>query len=134
MSTNYYLRTQPCEKCGHSEYKKHIGKSSSGWEFCFRGYLDESIVSYQGWVKEISCENKEIIDECGNIIKFDAFTQIISRKGDHLLNIFNVTKGVPITQKEKEYCSTRHNQYGMSSDTKAWKDNQGFAFIDNEFS
>jgi hypothetical protein len=131
---NYYLRPKPCDKCGHAEFKKHIGKSSSGWEFYFQGYPDESIVSYVDWIREFSSPEKEIINEIGQVIKFCDFNDMVCIRELDLLNMFNVTKGVPLTPKEKEYCASRHNQYGMSSDSRAWKDDQGFAFTETDFS
>lgn len=133
MGMNYYLRTVPCECCGHSPVKKHIGKASSGWEFYFEGYLDESIVSYSDWINEMADEKNEIINEQGEVMSFEAFNQMVhSRKG--LLNMFNVTKGVPITEAEREYCRERDNHCPYSSDAKCWKDNIGNAFSDSPFS
>lgn len=43
MSTNYYLKRLPdeCEECGHVRnwpVRIHIGKSSGGWVFLWRGW------------------------------------------------------------------------------------------------
>lgn len=38
MGTNYYLHTDVCKHCKRSADRVHIGKSSSGWPFLFRGY------------------------------------------------------------------------------------------------
>lgn len=133
MGMNYYLRSKPCPTCQHVDVKKHIGKASTGWEFFFQGFLDDSIVSYADWINEFSDEKNEIVDELGEVMGFEAFNQMVcARKG--LMNHFNVTKGVPLTEKEKEYCKDRHNHCGYSPDAKVWKDNQGFAFTESTFS
>jgi hypothetical protein len=132
MGTNYYHKTKPCEKCGSRKVEKHIGKSSYGWEFHFRGYLDESIVSFEDWKNEFKDEDKQIVDEYGEVIPLAEFGEIVeSKKGG--LNNYNVTVGQPQTEKEKKYCAERQNGYGFGRDNKCWKDNEGHTFTDHEF-
>lgn len=50
MGTNYYIVGQkPCKTCGHSEERKHIGKSSSGWAFSLHIYPEEGIGTLVDW-------------------------------------------------------------------------------------
>jgi hypothetical protein len=136
MGTNYFLQGKACDSCGHVEIKKHIGKSSLGWEFHFRGYRELSIVSIEDWENECADERKVIVDEYGEKIeKVEFFRRARASKEEHaLLNQYNVTVGQPQTEREKKYCETRHNQHGYCSDRPCWKDNAGYAFTDCDFS
>jgi len=51
MGTNYYHRTNICEKCGRFD-ETHIGKSSWGWTFSFHG--PNGVSSYANWLKTLS--------------------------------------------------------------------------------
>ena len=41
MSTNFYLRAKPCDKCALSPPDIHLGKRSAGWRFLVQGYRGE---------------------------------------------------------------------------------------------
>ena len=49
MGTNYYLHSEPCDKCGRADEAKHIGKSSGGWCFALHVYPDEGIRDLPDW-------------------------------------------------------------------------------------
>ena len=48
MGTNYYHRTNICPHCNRYD-ERHIGKSSVGWHFNFRGY--DEIKTFEDWKK-----------------------------------------------------------------------------------
>jgi hypothetical protein len=81
MGTNYYIKIDPCEKCGSSEQEYHIGKSSGGW--CFSLHVDpqnnihilEDIMRL--WEKNI------IKDEYGRTISPEEMLVIITKRGWH---------------------------------------------------
>jgi len=68
MGINYYYRMTKFRRLGWGVEEKHIGKKSSGWQFCFRAHKDEDgkveIGSWKDW-KEILTRAKagKIFDE-----------------------------------------------------------------------
>ena len=134
MGTNYYLHSKPCATCGHSETKKHIGKSSSGWQFQFRGYRDENIVSYEDWANKVTDPNNVIITEYGGQVSPGDFFNIVhsSRIG---MNSYNIGIKLPMTQKERDYLTDRTLSHIPNDELckNSWKDNDGYAFTDSEF-
>lgn len=131
MGTNYYLKSKPCVTCGHSENKKHIGKSSFGWQFHFRGYREDMLVSYKSWLEELNDPNKIIVDEYNDQIPLDDFKQLIESK-DQGVNHFNIISNNPMTYKERQYL-IRHPYRYDSYHQNCWKDDEGYAFTDCEF-
>lgn len=126
MGTNYYHRTNICAECGHYD-ERHIGKSSIGWQFSFRGYnidrddFDEEakpiIASWQDW-KEVLKEGK-IFDEYGKEWSYDDFIAKVEK-----------TKG---KQNHYDYlCDSP--QYGAPYLIDMWKDAEGWDFSSMEFS
>jgi len=83
MGINYYLITDICNCC--KRYRKiHIGLSSEGWRFKFRGYDkgydDPSISTFTRW-KEIILNRKSFIfDENCKIIPRKRFLKYIESK------------------------------------------------------
>ena len=133
MGTNFYLKPTPCITCGHSKNEKHIGKCSYGWQFHFRGYLDESIVSYDDWLNIMHDEHclHKIYDEYGKEMAVKDFMLMIENKKEQL-NHYNIVNRIPMTDKEREYLE-KNPQYYPVSDHKNWKDDKGHSFTDNEF-
>lgn len=84
MGTNYYVRTpcpNPCEHCaGYVE--THLGKSSMGWTFSFRGdpewTYEENPNALQKWVERAS--SGVIADEYGVEHTFEEMMAFILRK------------------------------------------------------
>ena len=87
MGTNYYvIKRKP------SLYPSaiHIGKSSYGWKFLFRGYLagdeeglnDEklNIASIEDWKKYLDNEELIILDEYDCPISYEEFFAMVERK------------------------------------------------------
>jgi|GEM_PF-1427931 len=135
MGTNYYHRSKPCEKCGTHKTEKHIGKSSCGWQFHFRGYRDDGIVNFQDWLKEFGDSNKEIYDEYGEKIEIKDFIDRVILKRSELLNHYNVCCNHPMNEHERKYLCERPNMYPSDDlERRTWKDDEGYCFTDWEFS
>lgn len=90
MGTNYYF-VDPvlCEHCGNpvrkadagDSKKLHIGKSSAGWNFAVRIYLDMGILSLTDW--EFYIKNNpsgKIFDEYGHEHSLGDLLQIIKNR------------------------------------------------------
>jgi hypothetical protein len=84
MGTNYYARTNECDKCGRYD-EVHIGKSSAGWEFTFqyngaRYYSD--VPTMKVWLAD-----KTIKNEYGEIVPHDVFwKQVEAKRGGQQKN------------------------------------------------
>lgn len=104
MGTNYYL-----EENGES---LHIGKSSAGWEFSFRGY-DEDIRSWKDWQNKIA--GRDVIDEYGGKMSFTDFKRMVeSSEG----------------QNHTAYCKKKYEDIYLD----LWQDDEGYSFYGGEFS
>lgn len=79
MGTNYYLKSKPCETCGHCQNEIHIGKSCVGWQFLFKSHYP-SLGSYSEWIDEINNEKKQIYNEYNEKIEKDDFFKMIENK------------------------------------------------------
>ncbi len=69
MGTNYYHRYNICSECRRYD-KRHIGKSSAGWQFSFKGWKDSegrpAIKSWQDWKYILKTfKDGQIFDEYG---------------------------------------------------------------------
>ena len=120
MGTNYYHRTNICKDCNRFN-KKHIGKSSAGWQFNFQGYeADEDgngeIKSWDDWYEELTRLDGKIFDEYGKEIGFQEFTEFVQNKQ---------------TERNNHYDHFKEKGYDMTND---WKDALGYAFTSAEFS
>lgn len=110
MTTNYYVKTDPCEKCGQCKTERHIGMSSKEWEFHFRAYHEESLISYKDWISQLNDPDSVIVDEKGTQIPFQEFKSFIDRK--------RIKKDCP------SHCDDDYFK-GF------WKDSKGNIFINN---
>ena len=132
MGTNYYLRHKPCPNCGNVARELHIGKSSIGWQFSFRGYRDLNIHSYQDWLEEFKDERREIVDEYGHVITLEEFRKNVESESRKLmLSNYNIAHQIPQTKKEKEYLKEHPDKWSRID--CYWKDNEGYSFCDMEF-
>lgn len=109
MGTNYYVETNKCTCCGRSD-TQHIGKSSGGWTFSFRGY--EQIRSYAEWVPILKAGR--IYDEYGGEKSFDAFDALV--------------------QAKRTEPNNHARQYGRDERFESWLDPEGHSFSEYEFS
>ena len=79
MGCNYYWIENKCECCGRQD-ELHIGKSSAGWQFTFRGYEYENIHSYKDWVNRLTNTEGQIVDEYGHEHTIKDLLDLIARK------------------------------------------------------
>ena len=135
MGTNYYLRTKPCQICGEVKKEIHIGKSSCGWQFLFKGYKEENIFSYKQWLEEIDDPRKEIINEYGEIVSLDDFRKCVeNEKRKNMINHYNTFNKTPHNEAERKYIMEQEVYNDWRDLSMYWKDSEGYTFIETEFS
>ncbi len=126
MGDNYYLHEGICKCCKASKKQTHIGKSSGGWTFSFRGYRSEwddpKIESYKMWLVliEAATENgdAEIRDEYGDTINVEDFKKMVKAKENAKMN-------------HTTYCEEKHPEHAARD---CWLDEEGHSFSGGEFS
>lgn len=127
MGTNYYLHVNVCSLCRKPEKSYHIGKSSGGWTFSFRGYRNDceelKILSYKDWLNFIAgCASCQIVDEYGDYVTLDDFKNLVEKKKDEVYN-------------HTIYC--KHSQQEWireDGERRCWLDDEGNSFSEGEFS
>lgn len=142
MGTNYTWRHAECRCCERYE-ELHIGKSSGGWEFMFRGHRElegdptQNIESWADWKQRIRSEGR-VIDEYGTPMPTEEFIQMVEK---HLSpgKTFSGPGGKPVkllnhidtilADPKYEYLWPR-----MRDPKENWKDAEGFSFGIGEFS
>lgn len=138
MGTNYFHRTNICECCGRYD-ELHIGKSSGGWQFSFRGYCDDFMVygapvirSYRDWLVQL--EPRVQVFEDGKEIKFEPIGRIFDEYGkevslDDFKTLVEQKKSEPLNHTT--YCWTHHPDHARQD---CWLDPEGHSFSSAEFS
>ncbi|MHA1794807.1 MAG: hypothetical protein ACTSUK_01750 [Promethearchaeota archaeon] len=121
MGMNYYHRTNACSCCNRYD-EAHIGKSSYGWTFSFKGNKiefdsSEVIVSFEDWKKLL--KNGKIFDEEDKEISFEDFVKLVESKEKSKYN-------------HTTYClnSIRDKEYAKRY---CWLDDDGHSFSGSEF-
>lgn len=125
MGTNYYVATNHCECCDRYDEEYHIGKSSYGWAFSFRGYRPGRLVSWKNWKEFL--KDKIITDEYGERIDYDWFVQYV--EGEKR----------PGFVRQDGHKNLQHNEEGRKpagwyNPEYDWDDEEGYAFCSREFS
>ena len=124
MGTNYYHRINICESCSRYD-KRHLGKSSGGWEFSFQGYNAEQhqppLLSFEDWKRKLQADGK-IFDEYGKEYSYKEFVELVENKKGGTFN------GRP---NLNQYDHCKENGYNLNDD---WKDPEGHPFTFSEFS
>jgi len=125
MGTNYYLRTDVCTHCQRAKEHIHVGKSSVGWPFLFRGYrkwppdgVPHPITSAREWdafIKQAIASGGQLFDEYGKRQDVTEFWQLVTGKRGE-------TRG-------PDACPDKHG-----SRESEWFDADGYRFVDSEFS
>ena len=116
METNYYMqyKSKTCKCCNRTDKQTHIGKSSCGWTFSFKGYREDynnpKIISFSDWFNTLKDEDAYIINEYNEIVEKDDFFKLIYEK-----------------EKEKNNHAKQHKDGN-------WLDEQGNSFSGGEFS
>jgi len=119
MGTNYYTSNR-------KDRDYHIGKSSYGWSFLFRGYRPEGLVSWDAWKEFL--KDKTILNEYGEQIDYEWFVHFIEGEKS------------PKYVRENGHRNLQHNQMGKIDSCPwfnpehDWDDNKGYAFGSREFS
>lgn len=140
MGTNYYWHDKPCGSCGRFEVM-HVGKSSAGWSFAFRGYRHElmnaefpewgydpsspfgfPVVSRADWRKVFTERPGELWNEYGNRIDENPEAWL-----DRL-------EAPMAQQQEWEQGQRSRSRWHDEDDARDWRDAEGFRFWGGEFS
>lgn len=129
MGCNYYLVSDPCKECGKESFRRHIGKSSVGWQFHFRAYPEDNIFCYHDWVLKIKHPNFYIIDEYDIRVSVEEFIHMVSCKKTSI-SPWNIHSQIPMSAEEKVYLGGKAVNCRMYT---SWKDNEGHSFSDAEF-
>lgn len=127
MGTNYYVAANHCDKCERYDREYHIGKSSVGWSFAFRGYRAEGLVSWAAWRQFL--KDQRIVDEYNRVIEYDEFVDMIETlKAPDYVN--------PNTGRKNQQPNEagRSGKYPWFDPEYDWDDLQGYAFSAREFS
>lgn len=97
MGTNVYLHHHVCGHCGRPDARIHVGKSSAGWAWLWRGYrgwdaedlpFEREITSGADWWKVLAEsladpeQPGQIVDEYGTQYTLDELRQWVERKRD----------------------------------------------------
>lgn len=134
MGMNYYLKSKPCKECGNCAVTLHIGKSSYGWQFHFRGYPMDFITTLKDWKREFTTGNREIRNENNEILSIEDFLRMIEEKKDGI-SPYNIWMNIPQTEEERRYLKNNgYRDVGNERRYQFWKDNEGYSFDNGEFS
>ena len=127
MGTNYYVATNHCECCKRYDEEFHIGKSSMGWAFTFRGYPTFKLESWKQWKEFL--KDKTIMDEYGDSMTYDSFVDMIETyKAPGYINPHTGRKN----QQHNE--AGKKDKYPWFNPEYDWDDEDGYSFSSREFS
>jgi hypothetical protein len=129
MGTNYYTATEPCEKaCEHcsQQTELHIGKSSGGWKFGFRGHPDLGLTSWSAW--QAFLVGRPITDEYGAARTLDEFRKVVEERWTPRDMDRPICRVEPTAREIAGGFGGRFEPHGN------YHDPDGFDFYDGEFS
>jgi hypothetical protein len=125
MGTNYYLHTDVCPHCKRERERIHVGKSSAGWPFLFRGYrkwppdgMPYPITSAYEWREFIADATKhgaKLIDEYGREANLVDFWADVAER-----------QAMPLSDYVRSHLANKRDC--------EWTDTDGHRFCDSEFS
>lgn len=144
MGTNYYVtlnETDNDKLFDNAEYKLiynnktilfatiHIGKSSYGWAFHYRGYRNVGLDSNKSFKEFIDEPNRIIIDEYGEIVDKDEFHTMIEtvKSPTYVIN-------GQINKDHMNYCIQESSLSMETIQREMWHDELGYSFWENNFS
>ena len=125
MGTNYYVAKNLCECCNRYDQEYHIGKSSGGWAFSFRGYPAERLTSWRAW--KLFLRDQIIMDEYGERKDYTWFVNMVE------------TYKSPGWIDELGRKNLQHNEEGKQgprpyfNPDRDWDDPDGYSFTTTEF-
>lgn len=126
MGTNYYVAKNLCECCNRYDEEYHIGKSSRGWAFTFRGYKYDNLTSWKLWKEYL--KDQIIKNEYGDTVPYEEFVEMIE------------TDKAPGYIRNDGHLNLVHNQEGRKGPHSYfnpeydWDDDLGYSFSSREFS
>lgn len=126
MGTDYYYRTNVCDNCKRFD-ERHVGKKSMGWTFHFRGHRGQpdgspDIVSIADWAKLFKTTPGVLANEYGLVI-------------ENPLQFLADLERPSIEQQQLEDSPEWRGGWSPRPDLDTeWRDSEGFAFYDGEFS
>lgn len=124
MGTNYYVIKDKCECCKRSTREYHIGKSSGGWAFSFRGHPWNKLTSWQAWKEFL--KGQAIEDEYGDQVPYDEFVKMVE------------SYKAPGFRSKTGRVNLQHNdeakKAGWFNPSTDWDDEDGYSFTTREFS
>jgi hypothetical protein len=131
MGTNYYVANNYCDCCKRYD-EMHIGKSSGGWAFSFRGYKYPAAAEYadiDSWKKwKEFLKDKKIVDEYGDTIDYVDFVNLIETvKSPTFVNDMGRKNKTHNEEGRKEFPRWFDSSYD-------WDDEYGYSFSSREFS
>lgn len=131
MGMNYYCISIPCNLCGCSKNRRHIGKSSCGWKFIFKGYPFEGPTTYKEWINELCQSDYLIVDENEDVISLQDFIDEIHEGGrqDKMKGSANMACGGVLNEDEEKYLKNTQ----IDTDISYWLDEEGYGFTSNFF-
>lgn len=80
MGTNYYMLRDACEKCGRSDDRLHIGKSSAGWCFALHVIPEDGINDWPDWLERLKQPGVVIQNEYGEVVTLDKLTATVMNR------------------------------------------------------
>ena len=145
MGTNYYVTLKETDDDKFFDYSEfgsigsnrtikfaslHVGKSSYGWAFHYRGYRQLGLVSFDSFRDFINESNRLLVDEYGEIQDKDKFHQmILTYKSPMYIN-----KTGDINKDHMDYCISHRSLSLETIREQMWHDNMGYSFWESNFS
>ena len=130
MGTNYYLNTDVCPHCERAKDHIHVGKSSMGWPFLFRGYREfppdgvphpiTSAVEWRQFIQQAAAMGARLYDEYGQQVDIGEF--------------FGMIEGMIELKRTETRGPNACANYRHGERSSEWYDSEGYRFCCNEFS
>jgi len=143
MGTNYYFKKNICEHCQREEKEFHIGKSSGGWTFHFRGYrgewsdIGEEILSLEDWINYIKKTPGKIFNEYGEETSLEELLELIESKREAKFHHVDLALRAAHGDEEARKImgpDWMDERCWRENAKNHWMDNEGHGFTDWEFS
>jgi len=141
MGTNYYLHFDVCEHCDRSDHVMHIGKSSAGWRFSFRGYrLSESGYPDLDMIEDAPMKKIQSEDDWRKMIEWATEDRGARIKDEYMATktpeeFWEWVEAKRDGRSHHEYCLaseyTHEREHGRMD---TWHDEKGNSFTGREFS